>query len=73
MVNARVLGVGGVKMVEGDDEVRAGKCLVEIKETLMRYDCALMPVLTLRPATWTETSCLCRSREPEAKTRVRRN
>jgi hypothetical protein len=45
----KILGVGGVKMVEGDDAVRAKKCLAEIQETLMRYDCLIVPILTITP------------------------
>jgi len=46
---AKILGVGGVKMIEGDDAIRAKKCLAEIQETLMRYDCLIVPVMTLMP------------------------
>ena len=49
MEQAKVLGVGGVKMIEGDDQIRARKCMAEIQETLMRYDCVLIPTLTLTP------------------------
>lgn len=41
-----------VKLIEGDDRVRAQKCLQAIHEVLGQYDCVLIPRVTvpvLRP------------------------
>lgn len=39
----RNLKAGKVKLIEGDDQLRAKKCLEEINEILERYDCVMMP------------------------------
>jgi len=49
MPQSGIFGVGGVKMVEGDDKIRAKKCLAEIREILMQYDCILVPEMRLLP------------------------
>ena len=40
---------GGVKMIEGDDKVRQEKCLAEIQGILGRYDCDMIPEITIAP------------------------
>lgn len=39
----------GVKMVEGDDQVRAKKCLADIQILLQKYDCQMLPIIVLGP------------------------
>ena len=40
---------GPLKMIEGDDRVRAEKCLQNIQVVLESYDCELHPVVTITP------------------------
>ncbi len=44
-----VLQPGGVKMVEGSDEMRAKKCLDQIQKVLAAFDCAMAPMIVLGP------------------------
>jgi len=40
---------GPLKMIEGNDRVRAEKCLQNIQVILEQYDCELHPVVTITP------------------------
>lgn len=37
----------GIKMIEGDDQVRVQKCGQKIQNILDQYDCALVPQLMI--------------------------
>lgn len=39
-----------VKMIEGDDKARANECLQEIQAICGRYDCDMVPEITISPA-----------------------
>ena len=45
----QMAAAGGVKMIEGDDKVREKKCLAEVMAICQRYDCAMIPEVTIRP------------------------
>lgn len=38
-----ILNMGNVKAIEGDDNLRARKCLAEIQKACARYDCVIRP------------------------------
>ncbi|MCP5018656.1 MAG: hypothetical protein GY938_25755 [Ketobacter sp.] len=40
---------GGIKMIEGSDEMRAKKCLDEIQKILVAFDCTMAPMIVLGP------------------------
>ena len=40
---------GPLKLIEGDDKVRAEKCLQNIQAVLEQYDCDIHPTVTLTP------------------------
>jgi hypothetical protein len=44
-----LIQTGNLKMIEGDDKVRAERCLQNIKVILEQYDCDIHPVVTLTP------------------------
>jgi len=44
-----LIKTGNLKMIEGDDKVRAERCLQNVKVILEQYDCELHPVVTLTP------------------------
>lgn len=41
----------GVKMIEGDDQVREQKCLQDILRVLKSYDCEMMPRIVFEGVT----------------------
>ncbi len=40
---------GGIKLIEGNDEVRAKKCLNQIQNILNAFDCTMAPMIILGP------------------------
>ena len=40
---------GNLKMIEGDDKIRAQRCLQNIQVILDHYDCELHPQCTISP------------------------
>ena len=38
---------GGLKMIAGDDKMRAERCLQNVKMILEQYDCELHPIVIL--------------------------
>jgi hypothetical protein len=36
-----------IPLIEGNDQIRADKCMAEIQNTLVAYDCAMIPALTI--------------------------
>ena len=38
---------GGIKMIEGDDNVREQKCLQDIQRTVDQYDCVMIPEIII--------------------------
>lgn len=43
-----ILG-SGLKLIEGNDKIRMEKCVAGVNEVLNQFDCAMVPVVTLRP------------------------
>jgi hypothetical protein len=41
------MDLNGVKMIEGNDELREEKCLQEILRILSRYDCDMKPEIVI--------------------------
>jgi len=40
---------GPLKMIEGNDQIRAQRCLQNIQVVLEQYDCELHPTVTITP------------------------
>lgn len=49
MMAPRIVTSGGLKMIEGDDKIRAKRCMQNIQIILDQHDCELHPVVTITP------------------------
>jgi len=57
--------LNGVKMIEGDDKVRAEKCLQEINRALAVFDCNMVPeVIISAGQVMTRVSIVAKPRVP---------
>jgi len=46
----KIITPGNLKMIEGDDRMRAKRCLENIQAILEQWDCGLHPIVTFSPA-----------------------
>ena len=45
----KIIGSGNLKLIEGNDKVRAQRCMQNVQVILEQHDCELHPMVTLTP------------------------
>ena len=45
----KIIGSGNLKLIEGNDKVRAQRCMQNVQVILDQHDCELHPLVTITP------------------------